>query len=51
MVMKRRQHLAEGVQGVRTPALFLYGPNGALKFLTQFRRNALKNQFKKQKNP
>ena len=40
-----------GVQGVRTPALFRYSPNCALKFLNQFRRNALKNQFKKRKNP
>ena len=40
-----------GVQGVRTPALFSYKLNCALKFLDQFRRNALKNQFKKRKNP
>ena len=40
-----------GVQGVRTPALFWYSPNCALKFLNQFRRNTLKNQFKKRKNP
>ena len=39
------------VQGVRTPALCRYSPNCALKFLNQFRRNALKNQFKKRKNP
>ena len=40
-----------GVQRVRTPALFRYSPNCALKFLNQFRRNALKNQFRKRKNP
>ena len=50
------EHLAGGgggggVQGVRTPALFRYSPNCALKFLNQFRRNALKYQFKKRKNP
>ena len=45
-------HLAGGgVQGVRTPALFRYSPNCALKFLNQFRRNALKNRFRKRKNP
>ena len=33
-----------------TPALFRYSSNCVLKFLTQFRRNALKNQFKKRKN-
>ena len=38
--------LAGGVQGIRTPALFRYKPNCALKFLDQFRRNALKNRFK-----
>ena len=38
-----------GVQGVRTPALFCYNPNCALKFLNQFRRNALKNQFKNER--
>ena len=37
--------------GVRTPDLFRYNPNCALKFLDQFRRNTLKNQFKKQKKP
>ena len=31
--------------------LFCYNPNCVLKFLDQFRRNALKNQFKKRKNP
>ena len=31
--------------------LFRYSPNCALKFLNQFRRNALKHQFKKRKNP
>ena len=40
-----------GVQGVWTPALSRYSPNCALKFLNQFRRNALKNQLKKQNNP
>ena len=40
-----------GVQGVRTPALFRYSPNCALKFLNQFKRYALKNQSKKRKNP
>ena len=46
-------HLAGGggVQGVRTPAFFCYNPNYALKFLDQFRRNVLKKQFKKRKNP
>ena len=39
------------VQGVRTPALFRYSPNCTLKFLNQFRRNTLKIQFKKRKNP
>ena len=43
-------HLA-GVPGVQSPAHFRYSPNCALKFLNQFRRNALKNQFKKRKNP
>ena len=38
-------HLAGGVQGFRAPALFC-----ALKFFSKFRRNALKNQFKNQKN-
>ena len=33
------------------PSLFRYSPNCALKFLYEFRRNALKNQFKKPKNP
>ena len=33
-----------GVQGVQTPALFPYSPNYALKFLNQFRGNALKNK-------
>ena len=37
------------VQGVPTPALFLYNPNYALKFLDQFRRNALKIKSKKTK--
>ena len=37
-------------QGFRTPARFRYSPNCAFKFLNQFRRNALKNQFKKRKN-
>ena len=36
---------------VRTPALFRYSLNCALKFLNQFRRNALKNQFEKRSNP
>ena len=36
----------KGVQGFRTPALFRYSPNCALKFSNQFRRKALKNQFK-----
>ena len=40
-----------GVQRVQTPALSRYSPNCALKFLNQFTRNALKNQFKKRKNP
>ena len=44
-------HLAGGVQGIRTTSLYRYSPNFALKFLNQFSRNALKNQFKKQKNP
>ena len=45
-------HLGGGrVQGVRTPALSRYSPNCALKLLNQFRRNALKNQFKRPKNP
>ena len=39
-----------GVPGIQTPALFQYSPNFALKFLNQFRRNDLKNQFKKQNN-
>ena len=43
-------HLA-GVPGVQSPAHFRYSPNCALKFLNQFRRNVLKNQFKKRKNP
>ena len=30
---------------------FWFSPNCALKFLNQFRRNTLKNQFKKRKNP
>ena len=34
-----------------TPSLFRYSPNCTLKFLNQFRKNALKNQFKKRKNP
>ena len=41
---------AWGIQGVKTPALFLYSRNCALNF-NQFKRNTLKNQFKKQKNP
>ena len=41
--------LAGGVQGIRTPALFRYKPNCALKFLDQFRRNALKNRFKNER--
>ena len=40
-----------GGKGVQTPALFRYSPNCALKFLNRFRRNSLKNQFKKRKNP
>ena len=40
-----------GVQGVRTPALLRYSPNCVIKSLNKFRRNALKNQFKKRKNP
>ena len=40
-----------GVQEVRNPALFRYNRNCALKLLNQFRRNALKNQFKNRKNP
>ena len=40
-----------GARGVRTPSLFRCSPTCALKFLNQFRRNALKNQFKKRKNP
>ena len=40
-----------GVQGIQTPALFRYSLNCALKFLNQFRRSALKNQFKKRENP
>ena len=44
-------HLAGGIQGIRAPALFWYSLNCTLKFLNQFRRNALKNQFKKRKNP
>ena len=39
-----------GGQGVQTSALFRCSPNCVLKFLNQFRRNALKNQLKKQKN-
>ena len=42
-----RRSSSEAAQGVQTPALFFYIPNCALKFLDQFRRNALKNQFKK----
>ena len=46
-------HLVGGRGGerVRTPALFRYNSNCAIKFLDQFRRNALKNQFKKRKKP
>ena len=46
-------HLAGGGrgQGVWTPAPFQYSPNCTLKFLNQFRGNALKNQFKKRKKP
>ena len=40
-----------GVQGVRNPAFFRYSPNCALQFLNQFRRNTLKIQFNKRKNP
>ena len=47
----RRTYRGGGLQGVQTPALFRYNPNCALKFLHQFKRNALKNQFKKGKNP
>ena len=46
-----RRASSRGVQGVQTPALFQYSPNCALKFLNQFRRNPLKNRFKKRKNP
>ena len=43
--------LAEGVQGIQTPALFwTVQIVPSIKFLNQFRRNALKNQFKKRKN-
>ena len=47
----RRRSSNGGFQGVRAPALFQYSPNCALKFLNPFRRNALKNQFKKRNNP
>ena len=39
-----------GIQGVQTPVLFLYSRNCGLNF-NQFKRKALKNQFKKQKSP
>ena len=46
--------LQAGIYGigpvVRTSYFFRYIPNCALKFLNQFRRNALKNQFKKKQN-
>ena len=45
-----RRAFSGGIQRVRTSALFWYSRNCALKFLNQFRRNALKNQFKKRKN-
>ena len=51
LLLDFRRASSGGVQGVRTPALFRYSPNCALKFLNQSRRNALKNQFKKRKNP
>ena len=35
---------------MRTPAIFRYSSNCALKFLNQFRQNTLKNQFKKRRN-
>ena len=38
-----------GIQGIRIPALLRYKPNCALKFLDQFRRNALKNRFKNER--
>ena len=44
-------HLAEGIERVQTPVLFWYSRNCALEFFNQFRRNALKNQLKKRKNP
>ena len=50
MLLYRRAS-SRGIQGVRTPALFRYSPNCALKFLNQFRKNPLKNQFIKRKNP
>ena len=37
-------------RGVQTPTLFRYSRNCAHKLFNQFRRNALKNQFNKQKN-
>ena len=40
-----------GVQEARTPTHFRYSLKCAVKFLNQFRRNALKTQFKKRKNP
>ena len=45
------RYASRGGGRVRTPALFRYNSNCAIKFLDQFRRNALKNQFKKRKNP
>ena len=36
----------EDVLGIRTPVPFRYSPNFALKFLNQFRRNDLKDQYK-----
>ena len=44
-------HLVERGPGVWTPTLFRYSRNCTLIFLNRFRRNVLKNQFKKRKNP
>ena len=42
---------ASSGMGGGCPALFRYNSNYAIKFLDQFRRNPLKNQFKKRKKP
>ena len=44
-------HPAGGSRGTGPLPIFRYSPNCALKFLNPFKRNALKNQYQKQKNP